>query len=159
LNTLSLTVSSNTNARLLWYPSVAVAESVMTVGMSIISQRIFSAGQVNLFMIYFPLGFWNAISIPSDLTVTSSSTLTVTYIDFSNQNYIGIYIDQSEQTQTGQFTFSFPVYVPPQVPSKNLWYMCACDQGSCTNPFDTGVMTYFPISGFSIGQANPLSAT
>ena len=157
-NALSLAVPSGTNARLLWYPTVAVAESVMKVGVSIISQNLISAGQVNSFMIFFPDQFLNAISIPSDLSVTNTSSLTVTLIDFSNPNFIAIYIDQSERISPGQFTFSFPVYVPSQVPWKNIWYVCACDQGSCTNPFDSGVMTYFPIAGFSIGQANPLTA-
>jgi hypothetical protein len=154
-----LAVSNNTNSRLLWYPSPAKSDTISKVGISVISNQIIEAGKISAFMIYYPEGFLNAISIPSELIVTNSTPLTVTAIDYSKESFLVVYIDPDQQITPGQFTFTFPVHVPPQVPAKNLWFLCVCDEASCTNPFDEGVLTYFPIAGFAIGQTNPLTVT
>lgn len=144
-----------------WYPAKVLAGLKMGVEIGFtFSQQVNLGGDglnpVSSILIRFPTSFVSAVEVAGDIVEINTATPILHQVDFTHPDYIRISIDPTQKISQGDYAFRFPVHVPAQLPSINIWYVVVCGgQGICTTPTDPGVTTSLPIAGFLDGQVHP----
>jgi hypothetical protein len=155
-----LSFTADDNMKLLWYPSKVSGGSILGVQINFVFRQPVSVNSngtnpIYSFLISLPTLFENAIKLPSDF-INNNTHLAITSVDYNHTNYLVVYTDRRQKIDAGQYGFRFPVRVPYQVASDNVWYLSLCgDQGECTGIDSAGIITTIPIAGFAIGDDNP----
>lgn len=118
-------------------------------------------------LINFPAGFRHGISTPEHVKTRFLSTdidaeeedleKPDNWLDMSQKDRIRISISTPPGIEPiGNYSFLFPVYIPPQMPKYNVWIISVCDTGAgCISSMDSSVRVAFPKAGFQLGQPSP----
>lgn len=156
---------------LIWNRSNVGAMSAVTLGFDV-KESTSSHGEelrreIGEILINFPESFIHNIDRLSWVTVSrtdeTGSTihpgmmLTEKWLDFTQKDRIRISLmTPPGLIQIGTYQFSFPVTVPPQMPSYNIWTVSLCKaNGGCITSSDSSVIITFPVPGFAIGEIHP----
>ena len=144
-----------------WYPATVIAGLKMGVEIGFTFSQQVNLGSdglnpVSSILIQFPKSFVSAVEVAGDIAEINTATPILEEVDLTHSDYIRISIDRTQKISQGDYGFRFPVHVPAQLPSINIWYVVVCGgQGLCTTPTDPGVTTSLPIAGFLDGQVHP----
>eukprot|EP00397_Hematodinium_sp_SG-2012_P005018 GEMP01005035.1.p1 GENE.GEMP01005035.1~~GEMP01005035.1.p1 ORF type:complete len:731 (+),score=154.13 GEMP01005035.1:195-2387(+) len=117
-------------------------------------------------LINFPAGFIHGVSQPGHVFTTIQKgdladgvplSKPKEWLDSSQKDRLRISVNTPPGLgETGEYIFTFPVYVPAQIPPYNVWIISICDAGGgCISSMDSSVRVAFPLAGFQIGQVSP----
>jgi len=142
---------------LAWSRADPGQNSVITVGFTLTRDTI----NIRAVLITMPMGFLHDVQKPTE--VQSLNRLFPVragsdWSDTSEQDAIKILLDDSDATTSipaGLHRFSFPVQVPSEIPSINIWYLSLCDDIACKDPSDRSALVSFPSSGFNLYELAP----
>jgi hypothetical protein len=154
-----------------WYPQLVTAGAKIGVELrfQFVQQAVLNEngdGPVRVILISFPDKFVSAVESVNDVENLKNlpvdelaSSTGGAWVDFTRLNSLTIYVDNSVKIPKGEYWIRFPVYVPLQIPSHNVWYVSFCGSaGGCTSTSDSSVIVSLPMAGFDIGEAHPNTA-
>jgi len=154
-----------------WYPQevAAGAKIGVEVRFQFVQQAVLNAsgeGPVRVILISFPANFVSAVESVNDvenlknLSVDEEASSTGgSWVDFTRLDSLTIYVDNTLKIPKGEYWMRFPVYVPLQIPSHNVWYVTFCGtSGGCTSTTDSAAIVSLPMAGFDIGETHPNTA-
>ncbi|KAF4662280.1 protein arginine methyltransferase 10 [Perkinsus chesapeaki] len=114
-------------------------------------------------LITLPPGFIHAVEHTSDVLNLQNFPVDTTldkWVDFTKMDRLLIHVLPTENILKMEYWFRFPVYVPSQMPSDNIWFVSFCGRsGGCSSIRDSGVLATLPIGGFDIGDVHPNTNT
>ena len=147
-----------------WYPSVVSGSARMGIEFNFtVMQRVTlnNNGEcpIAAILISCPSAFLSGIQVETDVIQSGSNSLAVDSIDFAYPDHVVVALNRSQTIEEGSYALQLPVWVPPQIPDVNIWYLSFCSgTGPCTSPADAAVITSLPQAGFLIGDVHPLTA-
>jgi len=107
-------------------------------------------------LIVLPELFQHDVQIPIDVQNYNPRFPLAPGLDWADTqepDRIKIFLDDSEDVTVipaDTYRFSFRALMPPDVPRKNIWFICLCADRSCKQPGDRQVAVSFPIAGFNL---------
>jgi len=133
--------------------------TMITVGITF--REVVSSLQALL--IVLPELFQHDVQIPIDVQNYNPRFPLAPGLDWADTqepDRIKIFLDDSEDVTVipaDTYRFSFPALMPPDVPRKNIWFICLCADRSCKQPGDRQVAVSFPMAGFKLYEVAPES--
>jgi hypothetical protein len=136
---------------LAWSDSAADSRSLITVGFTV---EVPIAG-VRAVLFVFPSRVLHDVRVPSDLEIVGPNFPYIPGAEgllSSEMSMLRLQVTASSIIPEGTFRFHFPVILPWEMPSQNLWHVTLCGTATCLRPDDPNVVISFVLAGFNIGE-------
>lgn len=145
------------NPTLAWSRADPGQHSIITVGITFDEDTT----GVKAVLIKLPIMFFHDVQKPTDVQNMNRKFPVAAGQDWAytlEPNAIKIYLDDRDDSTTipaDTYRFSFPVQVPTEIPSNNVWFVSLCLDRMCSAPGDKNTIVSFPMDGFDLYELAP----
>lgn len=151
---------------LAWSNSEPEEKSTVSLGFELVSELpAQNPPQLGELVVELPPSFELTVTGPDEVEWTDMSLphAESPWLDTTQPDRLGILLDEAacENLDIGAYRVAFPVRVPVQVPTYNVFVVTLCSPPSsnlssrCTGWNDGRALVSFPISGFELGEVHP----
>jgi len=137
-----------------WSQSEANRRSTITVGFTV--EKAITG--VRALLLVFPSRVLHDVRVAGDFEVSGPNFPYVSGMKgllLTEMSMLRLLLTKGSSIPEGLFRFRFPVSLPWDMPSQNLWHLALCSTASCLKPDDPDVKISFVLAGFNIGERSP----
>jgi hypothetical protein len=141
---------------LAWSLAEADERSMITLGFT--AEKAITGVRAVLFVL--PERVLHDAASYTDFTITGPNFPYVQGEDglmLSQMSSLRLLLQENAAIPQGSFRFRFPVILPWEMPSQNIWLIALCSDDTCVDAYDSSVIVTLLLAGFNIGERSTIA--